>query len=474
MAETLLAILLVTSTAERSTVAFKWPLNPRASPRLVRQKPIIDPVNHADSSWWASHYDAPLPTDLDEELYFKEEGFQCEWRRPGLRSSRKSASRHRRDDNSKPGSGRNSPVALTEEDFSDLEEKANPEFDEILSFTSNQLGRMLTPSKKSLYHQKFELVVDDLVFIGHPVCKDEDGVWKMKVDTNTPPEVERGRDSRPKATVAKASGNQVEEESTPGTSKLSLLNSFHLVLVLDHPDPSSTASGNLSKYFDQIYEHISLPVTTMLLQEQVDSNLVENECDVLVRLVEEYILEGVRALFCINKLHVTSLVGHSYEAYISVVQTKSYCVRAIQTLYTAIKSSSVARICLNSTGASFEVQLPPYLDSILYTETDMHTFSDETGFESEKDSQGWGQEMEVGWYLPVLAPWKALLMLDDNPRDILDTLGERGTTKLYYRKLGQSSTAANLEGLDSFLKEVRITRRYAIADFWLIYGINCI
>jgi hypothetical protein len=187
-------------------------------------------------------------------------------------------------------------VALAEEEFSDLEEKANQEFDEVLSFTSNQLGRMLTPSKRSLYHQKFELVVDDLVFIGHPVCKDEEGAWKMKADTSTPSEIERGRDSRPKLVVAKANGHQVEEESALGTSKLSLLDSFHLVLVLDHPDPSSTASGNLSKYFDQIYEHISLPVTTMFLQEQVGSNLVEDECDVLARLVEEYILEGARAL----------------------------------------------------------------------------------------------------------------------------------------------------------------------------------
>ena len=153
-----------------------------------------------------------------------------------------------------------------------------------------------------------------------------------------------------------------------------------------------------------------------------------------------------------------SLSGHSYEAYISVAQTKAYCVRAIQTLYAAIKSSSVARISLEESGPSFEVQLPPYLDSILYTETDLRNFSSEMGFEYENDNQGWGQEMEVGWYLPALAPWKALLLLDDNTREVLDSLEDGVANKVSYRGLS-NSTAVSLDNIRQFVKEVRITRR---------------
>ena len=70
----------------------------------------------------------------------------------------------------------------------------------------------------------------------------------------------------------------------------------------------------------------------------------------------------------------------------------------------------------------------------------------------------WGTEMEVGWYLPVLAPWKALLMLDDDHRGILDCLEGKDVNKITYRGIS-NSTIASLENVDRFLKEARVTRR---------------
>jgi hypothetical protein len=298
MAETLLAILLITSSAEKSTVAFRWPSHPRASPRFIRQKPIIDPVKHADAAWWASHYDAPLssPTGgLDPKALSelaREEGFQCEWRPPGSRSAlRKSVSRHRRGPEeagagSRPGSGRNTPVMTFEEDFFEIEEKTNGEFSDVLGFTTSQLGRMLSPGKRGLYHRKFELVVDDLVFIGHPVCKDEDGVWRERERVGDCPEGKEECMGRGRGAGRTKAGERAS------TSTQTPLNSFHLVLVLDHPDPSSTASGNLAKYFEQIYEHVSVPFARMLLREQAETRLVEIECEYLGVLEEECVMDG--------------------------------------------------------------------------------------------------------------------------------------------------------------------------------------
>jgi hypothetical protein len=64
--------------------------------------------------------------------------------------------------------------------------------------------------------------------------------------------------------------------------------------------------------------------------------------------------------------------------------------------------------------------------------------------------------MESGWHLPVLAPWKALLLLDDDPRDILDALNWKSSTKSSATG-GLHSDIAGIEGLDRFLMEARIT-----------------
>jgi hypothetical protein len=67
---------------------------------------------------------------------------------------------------------------------------------------------------------------------------------------------------------------------------------FHLVLVFDLPDPSSSASGNVARYFDTIYEQIAFTVTAVLFQEQVLSNFVELECDAIGSLETEYMVKG--------------------------------------------------------------------------------------------------------------------------------------------------------------------------------------
>lgn len=143
-------------------------------------------------------------------------------------------------------------------------------------------------------HQKFELVVDELAFIGHPVCAEEDGVWRFRQEkTKAAP---RGRGSR-------RGQSPKEEESKPLTPEKSVdgkkpqqdsswLQMFHLVFVLDLPDPSSSQSGNIAKYFDTIYEQIAFTITAVLYQEQVLHNFVESECDAIGVVENEHMDKG--------------------------------------------------------------------------------------------------------------------------------------------------------------------------------------
>jgi len=142
-------------------------------------------------------------------------------------------------------------------------------------------------------HQKFQLVVDDLAFIGHPVCADADGVWRFKQDTSKVNS--RGRESRNRhsnesnPTVASRSPSS---EKVTSQSQSAWLHTFHFVMVLDLPDPSSSASGNVSKYFDIIYEQIAFTMAAVLFQEQVQSNFVETECDHLGMLKDQCVRKG--------------------------------------------------------------------------------------------------------------------------------------------------------------------------------------
>ena len=82
---------------------------------------------------------------------------------------------------------------------------------------------------------------------------------------------------------------------------------------------------------------------------------------------------------------------------------------AMKTLYESIKDNSIARITLHD--LPLELQLPPYLDSLLHATEDVDCEEDIADEDSEPNA--WGPEMSFAWRLPALTPWKALLRLDD-------------------------------------------------------------
>jgi hypothetical protein len=150
--------------------------------------------------------------------------------------------------------------------------------------------------------------VDDLVFIGHPVCRDDED-WTYTDDAAVAAG-ERGRTTTRKAPLSNSNSATESRSNSQGVlpEKYSVLDSFHLVLVLDHPDPSSAASGNLSKYFDQIYEHVVFPVTAVLFQEQMLRDFVERECLLLSRIEERYKSES---LWSLHQLLLCTLISFS-------------------------------------------------------------------------------------------------------------------------------------------------------------------
>ena len=297
MAETLLALLLVNSSAKGPSLVFRWPPIPESSSRLIR------PLPHAcgselDNPWRAAHHNAASTGTADafEESSHARHNMPQEtddylWKMPsGVRDRTRSFSRNTQ----LPSSGRNSPSKGDSFDDEYEEGAVAGEYHSIFNYQTQFLSKMLCP-QRALCHQKFELVIDNLVFIGHPVSAEDDGVWRFKSEKSK--SNSRGRGSRNRDADDNRSERSVNAELRPARQGHdSWLHMFHFVLVLDLPDPSSSATGTMSKYFHVIYEQIAFTVTAVLFQEQVISNFVEAECDVLGILEAEYIARGIEFL----------------------------------------------------------------------------------------------------------------------------------------------------------------------------------
>ncbi|KAH7928260.1 hypothetical protein BV22DRAFT_218824 [Leucogyrophana mollusca] len=399
MAETLLSILLVTSSAKGSTVVYRWPPFPESCSRLSRPKPAAGGLE-LDNPWRAANF-SDIPNDPankpQSQETLQDDASDYEWKRPTtIRDRSISFSRSA----ALPSSGRSSPSKdLAPYEHEDLEESPlTDEYNCLFNYSSQFLAGMLCPHR-SLCHQKFELVIDDLAFIGHPVCVEADGAWRFKPEKRKPGS--RGRGSR-----NSDSGRMDEERSETSTNgdlapppqtQSSWLDTFHFVLVLDLPDQSSSASGNIARYFDVIYDQIAFTVTAVLFQEQVISNFVEVECDALGSLKDEYVAKG-----------------KPFADYVTHAQRVSSIAPAMKTLYEAIKSSTMAYITIHD--LPLELQLPPYLDHLLHSEDEYElNFIDR--HEDEEEARVWGRDLSFGWRLPALAPWKSLLLLDGEALD---------------------------------------------------------
>ncbi|KAJ3755048.1 nitrogen permease regulator of amino acid transport activity 3-domain-containing protein [Lentinula raphanica] len=382
MAETLLAILLVNSSAKGSNLVYHWPPDPLVPPRLRRALPVDFTSPEPPSASYDQKH------DIDSSY---------RWERPNSSNRDRSLSYTH-----SPSSGRTTPAPKDLNEIEDQEIRDKDKFENVFGYSSEFLASILCPST-SMCHQKFELIVDDLAFIGHPVCADSDGVWRFQSTKTANTSSSRGRSTRdhgggesnsPSPASRQYSVDQEDKDnSASANTTCTWLHTFNFVLVLDLPDPSSSASGNVSKYFDILYGQIGFVVAAVLFQEQVLSNFVEQECDSLGSLKDE----------CIRK-------GEPYSHFSEQALNVSSVACSMKSLYDAIKSSSMAYLSIHD--LPLELQLPPHLDDLLHDEED-YDLDPEVNVNSATAEEPWGPDMSFGWHLPPLTPWKSLLLLDE-------------------------------------------------------------
>lgn len=185
------------------------------------------------------------------------------------------------------------------------------QYDSALAYSLDFLGDMLTPPR-SACNRKFEVCVDELMFVGHPVTNGPDGKWTFPdEDADLRPSA-RGRrrtDEKsglgtvvegkemtsspdPPAESAKSEqAKKMEDNSAPS------LNMFHLVFILDRPDPKGTGldqDESASNLADEVYREIAFKWTAAAFALQVKENWVAKNAWEITRLKEKCYNEGER------------------------------------------------------------------------------------------------------------------------------------------------------------------------------------
>lgn len=402
----LIAVLLVTASASGAHLVFRWPPKPRLPVRFSRPKPLprgnvsggIPAQMLIDVAYGCSHN---ISNELAEELVSKlaerpETDIYADekylWHRSHFgKCSSSSGVTHgtnpctgeasavcvtRGGDNAIPSgvtsgseSGTGAPDANAQKSVPSQEKSkkkargpsSHAIYDDLIGYDAAFLADLLSPIP-TMCHQKFELVVDELAFIGHPVHAKVDGSWEFAelsgrptpsaafspsvVNSNaendsgvvrgrvhdrpnavaprsysTQPrqifqiaaddgeegdteEIAPTRPRRPSLGYSKTVPRSVSAKSAYGQSSMSptyrripsnrqfpaQLKSFHLVLVLDRPDPSSIASTDLDRYIDAYYTQFAFKLTAAMLYEQGRSNFIAQESHSLLALRDRYLV----------------------------------------------------------------------------------------------------------------------------------------------------------------------------------------
>ena len=317
----LLAILFVSSSSKGSHLVFRWPTRPQAVKRLARPKPIARQLDYA---WRAAHptnnvfepedrpftistagnhdalglvkesnanYDrsrsrapsrgpGPYPEDdVQSPAYeWKLQDWGDHIGSQGGNSTTASPQRHR------PGGGTgggSSSRKNTNTGFAPDtgEHHRDSDFDWVLGYKTKLLAEHVFRFDRNLCNQRFELILEELLFLGHPVCIGDDGTWQWEQLYSDPKIKEEERE--------RAGERGVGDTGTAADPKNEAsLKSFHFILVLDRPDPALGGNANLTRFVDVYYEQLAVKMTAALHYEQSRDGYVEKETDLLVDLME--------------------------------------------------------------------------------------------------------------------------------------------------------------------------------------------
>lgn len=284
-----------------------------------------------------------------------------------------------------------------------LEQQYNYSMGYPLEFLSD----LLSPPRAAC-NRKFEISVDELIFIGHPVCSGPDGKWAYPSGDSDDEEDSRLRGRRKEAGPLRALAEHPDRaDETParnGRKDEAELSMFHLVLILDKPDPKPDQP--LGDCLDIIYREVAFKWAAAAFALQVRDNWVARQVKQLMGIRERAMADGIPVNECLRQCIERSELAHGlHELFGALHKIKS---RPLNGHFSHV--STTMKVPVGSIPITLVV--PPKttdVEALMALESDS---------DSDSDLDGWEFAGPDGALIAKqpgfrVEPWKTLLLLDD-------------------------------------------------------------
>ncbi|EGE83871.1 RMD11 [Blastomyces dermatitidis ATCC 18188] len=355
----------------------------------------------------------------------------------------------------------------------DLGHFYQPPWESLLGLPTNVWEKLLSPPP-SWHKRRFEVGLNDLVFVGWPVFVREDGTWRKRKKKKKKKKVRKQRPSGERQELGdddKENGDQkndikqpseteddndpvaedqniVQDPVPPGSPETDKdsMTMFNVVFVLNPP---------LLEYGLRVrekYENVIKKFGKGLKSEQARVDYVWKEARTIVNIKEK----AKESKMSLSRLY-------------SELHSKSSLARAISTVYTSISNSRIASVTLTPE-ATMSLQAPPltstsYLPSatekaypgLWLTTADSLSATDEaTGMETSEPNQ-------------VLAKHFALLLLTDEAtilKDIEGSIGPLGARLAHYIRVSKPTKSfAQISALSGIpLSDIQVLASHLV--YW--------
>ncbi|KTW25789.1 hypothetical protein T552_03402 [Pneumocystis carinii B80] len=251
-------------------------------------------------------------------------------------------------------------------------------WDNVLGFNSDFLADLLTPCKTHC-GKKFELWVDELVFLGLPIHIRSDGTWSKQ--TNLSRYCETNQCETFNMFDLEVSGvNESQGESIdPSQHQMTL---FHIVVAM-----KLSLTQNYHAKINEMYTNVVTKLAMALKYEQARTNYVWSQSEIILQMREKAVNDGM-----------------SFDALWADILFKSSLASALATVYNAISVSGIAHLTINN---SFDLSI--FIPTPIITSSIPTDVSENNCFLTSVDVY----DDDMDYNDPFLTPHSSLLLLDD-------------------------------------------------------------
>ncbi|WWC72973.1 uncharacterized protein I206_106937 [Kwoniella pini CBS 10737] len=343
----------------------------------------------------------------------------------------------------------------TEADLKKEKEKNDLQYNYALGYHLDFLSDMLTPPRGAC-NRKFEICVGSVVFLGHPVCCNSEGKWEIPKEDdselieehNLPTRGRRTRDQQ--LTTSSNLSTLIEHKKEGSTSRNDLtafsspetphqtsnainplekddtpnLNMFHLVLIIDKPDPKPGTEAHDEHHhqtlgmYDEIYREIAFKWTAAAWKLQCESNFVGKQTWTMAKYKEKCLAEGIPITECCRWLYANLPLDRSLNSlFLRLHQLKNRPANPLHSYLPTTITTHMGDMTIHT------VLSPKTVDAdeawAHWGEMDEHSESEV----SDSDESEW-DDPTTPIRRPELRvePWQTLLLIDDDATQRADEI----------------------------------------------------